>query len=77
MPLEHRRRACEWFCWTRADEQSRAKLPLLIKESEKLVKQHEARQKPAEDRIGPELYGRAAVAEEGLFSRAGWAGRSS
>lgn len=77
MPLEHRRRACEWFCWTHADEQSRAKLPLLIKESEKLVKQHEARQKPAEDRIGPELYGRAAVAEEGLFSRAGWAGRSS
>ena len=76
MPIEHRRRACEWFCWSHADKNDRAKLPLLIKESEKLLKELEAKKAPVEEPVGPELYGTASVAEEGLFSRSGWGGRS-
>ncbi|WP_438286497.1 IS1249 family transposase [Glutamicibacter mishrai] len=76
MPIEHRRRACEWFCWSHADENDRAKLPLLIKESRKVLKELEAKKAPAEELVGPELYGTASVAEEGLYARSGWGGRS-
>lgn len=76
MPIEHRRRACEWFCWTHTDEAERAKLPFLIKESKKLLKELEAKKAPVEGPVGPELYGTASVAEEGLYARSGWGGRS-
>lgn len=77
MPIEHRRRACEWFCWTHADKSSRPTLPALIKANKAYEQeQAEAKQKAAEDPVGPELYGTTATAEEGLYSRAGWAGRT-
>lgn len=76
MPIEHRRRACEWFCWSHTDEQGRAKLPLLIKESRKLLKELEVKNAPVEELIGPELYGTQTIAEEGLYARSGWGGRS-
>jgi len=70
MPIEHRRCACEWFCWTHADSLERPKLPLVIKESELLLKEREAARKPAPDLVGPEVYGTASIAEEGLYARA-------
>lgn len=77
MPIEHRRRACEWFCWTHADKSSRPTLPALIKANKAYEQeQAEVKQKAAEDPVGPELYGTTATAEEGLYSRAGWAGRT-
>lgn len=77
MPIEHRRRACEWFCWTHSLKSSRPTLPELIKATKAYEQeQAEAAQEAAELPIGPEVYGTAAVAEEGLYSRAGWAGRT-
>ncbi|UTM48361.1 IS1249 family transposase [Glutamicibacter mysorens] len=77
MPIEHRRRACEWFCWTHAGKSSRPTLPALIKANKAYEQeQAEAKQNAAEEPVGPELFGTAAVAEEGLYSRAGWAGRN-
>ncbi|MGH3654583.1 hypothetical protein [Glutamicibacter sp.] len=29
MPIEHRRRACEWFCWSHAQKSKRPTLPAL------------------------------------------------
>jgi len=65
-----------WFCWTHADSLERPKLPLVIKESELLLKEREAARKPAPDLVGPEVYGTASFAEEGLYARAAWGGRS-
>ncbi|ALG27778.1 hypothetical protein AOZ07_03175 [Glutamicibacter halophytocola] len=76
MPIEHRRRACEWFCWTHADSLERPALPLIIKESELLLKEREVARKPVPYLVGPEVYGTASIAEEGLYARAGWGGRS-
>ncbi|MHC6176748.1 IS1249 family transposase [Glutamicibacter sp. X7] len=76
MPIEHRRRACEWFCWNRAEPRSRANLPTMIRASGKLVLEREATMKPDEEQVGPVLYGRHTTAEEGLYSRSGWGGRS-
>ena len=77
MPIEHRRRACEWFCWTHSQKSSRPTLPTLIKATKAFAqRQLEAAVQAAEEPLGPELYGTAAVAEEGLYSRAGWAGRT-
>ncbi|GAA1412125.1 hypothetical protein AUR04nite_11340 [Glutamicibacter uratoxydans] len=77
MPVEHRRRAVEWFCWTRADPASRPGLEQFItpelyapaKHAEDLVDE-------AEDLGGPQLYGTEATAEEGLWARAGRAGHT-
>jgi len=72
MPIEHRRRACEWSYWSHADEHDRTKLALLIKESEQLLREQEAKKVPAEEVISPEFFGTASIAEEGLYARAGW-----
>lgn len=77
MPIEHRRRACEWFCWTHSEEEPRPTLPVLIKATEAFMQKLAAKKAPVEERVGPELYGTAAVAEEGLYARAGWGGRSA
>lgn len=50
-------------------------MPLLIKESKKLLKELEAKKAPVEWPVGLEPYGVASVAEEGLYSRSGWPGR--
>ena len=77
MPIEHRRRACEWFCWTHTEAAARPKLPALIKAAAKREQEIAAAKNAVEERVGPELYGTAAIAEEGLYSRAGWGGRTS
>ncbi|MGP9652490.1 IS1249 family transposase [Glutamicibacter sp. AOP38-B1-38] len=76
MPIEHRRRACEWFCWTHTDKSARPKFPALIKAAIVRAERIATAKVAEEKQIGPELYGTAAVAEEGLYARAGWGGRS-
>lgn len=68
MPIEHRRRAAEWF--------------LLLHEIPiNQAHKHAHAPKPtppatiAEERIGPALYDTGLTAEEGLWTRSGWAGR--
>lgn len=79
MPVDHRRRAAEWFCWTRSDPKSRLSLPALIKAADEQQAARKARKLKIEhqhDEIGPQLYGTAAIAEEGLWTRAGRAGHT-
>ncbi|MGP5391955.1 IS256-like element ISAar5 family transposase, partial [Glutamicibacter arilaitensis] len=73
MPIEHRRRACEWFCWTHADEGNRPALRTLLRPEHytpeaKKKAQHMVDEAP----IGPELYGTGPSAEDGQFIRSGW-----
>ncbi|WP_082123928.1 IS1249 family transposase [Arthrobacter sp. YC-RL1] len=78
MPTEHRRAAVEWFCWQHTAKDSRTSLGALIRPEHYTPR---ARKQAAEDlveeQIGPELYGTGTTAEEGLYARIGWGGRSA
>lgn len=77
MPTEHRRRAVEWFCWTHADKASRPPLGTLVEPWHYTpVPKSKTQPELEEAPLGPELYGTATVAEEGLYNRQGWAGRN-
>lgn len=79
MPVEHRRRAAEWYCWTRSDPQSRLSLPALITAADEQQAAQKARKLKAlqeQEIVGPALYGTEAIAEEGLWERAGRAGHT-
>ena len=72
IPEEHMRRAVEWFLYLRNED---PQAPY------QLIEEHHYRPKlksqaPAEEPIGPQIYGQATSAEEGLWNRAGWGGRS-
>lgn len=73
MPVEHRRRACEWFCWTHTDEANRPALGELLRpEHFSPVAKKAAEQVSDDEPIGPELYGTGASTEDGQFIRRGW-----
>ena len=73
LPDEHRRRAVEWYLHQRSENPQPAW---------KLIRrEHHGPAKPPPSAIedepaGPEKIGTAAAAEEGLWVRAGWAGRA-
>lgn len=69
---EHMRRAVEWFLYLRSEDPQAP---------HQLIREHHYRSQPknpapAEEPIGPELYGRSTSAEEGLWDRSGWGGKS-
>lgn len=71
MPPEHQRRAIEWWLTTHA---------IAAPQPASLIRpEHHSpkpKPKPAEEPIGPALYDTGLSAEEGLWTRKGWAGRS-
>ncbi|TLP90351.1 IS1249 family transposase [Nesterenkonia salmonea] len=72
LPEEHMRRAVEWFLYLRSEDPS---------PPHRLIEKRHYRPQPKnpipeEEPIGPELYGHATTAEEGLWNRSGWAGRT-
>ena len=70
MPPAHAVRAVEWWLHAHAQDPA-APHPLIRREH--LVPGPVA---VVEERVGPELLGTGLVAEEGLWSRAGWGGRA-
>lgn len=71
IPAEHMRRAVEWFLYLRSEDPQAA---------HHLIEERHWRPQPkdpalVQEPIGPELYGAAATAEEGLWSRSGWGGK--
>lgn len=76
MPTEHRRTAAEWFCWTHAEPAGRPSLGSLVRPEHYAPQARAEVVQEVEEQIGPELYGTAAIAEEGLYARQGWGGRS-
>ena len=65
------RRAVEWFLYLRSEDPQAA---------HHLIEERHWRPQPndpalVQEPIGPELYGAAATAEEGLWSRSGWGGK--
>lgn len=69
---EHQKRACEWFLYMRSKHPDITKI-LRAYDPKKQVPPK--RPKYTEPDPGPELYGTALTAEEGLWNRSGWAGR--
>ena len=76
MPTEHRRTAAEWFCWTHAESLGRPSLGSLVRPEHYAPQVRAEAVQEVEEQIGPELYGTAAIAEEGLYARQGRGGRS-
>lgn len=77
MPVEHRRRAVEWFCWSHADPASRPGLEEFITPELYVPRRSRDEEIEADDDLdGPQLYGTEAIAEEGLWTRAGRAGHT-
>lgn len=73
MPDHHARKAADWLLNT-LTEHPYDPWELVQRQQRETAKQ--AQPKPVEeDPIGPETYGTSAIAEEGLWARAGWAGR--
>jgi len=68
MPITHRRRAVEWFLLLH-------EIP--IDQAHKHAHRPEPKQPelPADESLGPAFYDTALSAEEGLWTRTGWAGR--
>lgn len=66
MPLEHRRRAIEWFLLLH-------EIPL--NNAHKYASRPEPAPAPPEEPLGPVLYDTGLSPEEGLWHRSGWAGR--
>lgn len=72
LPERHQKRACEWFLYMKSET------PDLIKILQEYDPEKQApRSRPqfTEPDPGPEIYGTALTAEEGLWTRSGWAGR--
>ncbi|NLS10880.1 IS1249 family transposase [Nesterenkonia sp. MY13] len=72
LPEEHMRRAVEWFLYLRSEDPQAP---------HQLIEEHHYQPKPKpqvlrEEPLGPQLDGHAATAEEGLWGRSGWGGRS-
>lgn len=73
MPIEHRRRVCEWFCWTHTEEESRPALGDFLRPEHYAAEAKKiAPQVIDEDPIGPDLYGTGTSIEDGQFVRRGW-----
>jgi len=69
MPIEHRRRAAEWFLLLR-------EIPISQAHKHAQPAQPPQPAPTKEEPIGPALYDNALSAEEGLWHRSGWAGRA-
>lgn len=69
MPIEHRRRAAEWYLLLHEIPIDQAH-----KHTHQPAPKHA--EPPTEEPIGPALYDTALTAEEGLWTRTGWAGRT-
>ena len=73
MPIEHRRRACEWFCWTHTAAENRPALGELLRPEHYAPEARKTGVDLVDDGpIGPELYGTGASAEDGQYVRRGW-----
>lgn len=73
MPDHHARKAVDWLL-NSLSEHPHNPWTLVQRQQQESVKQ--AQQKPVEEEpMGPEAYGTSAIAEDGLWSRKGWAGR--
>lgn len=72
IPEEHMRRAVEWFLYLRS-EAPQAPHTLIEEHHHQPQPRHPD---PAREQIGPALYGTSTTAEEGLWDRLGWAGKS-
>ena len=73
MSEEHRKRAIEWYLYLHSEQ------PLPPAKLTKTNHYRPAKTTPAaptEQNPGPELYSTGLTAEEGLWHRAGWAGRT-
>lgn len=68
MPIEHRRRAIEWFLLLQ-------ETPIDQAHKHATIPTPAPRPPAPEEPLGPALYDTALTAEEGLWSRTGWAGR--
>lgn len=68
MPIEHRRRAVEWFLLLH-------EIPLDRAHEHARIPEPEPPQPAPREPIGPALYDTGLSAEEGLWHRSGWAGR--
>lgn len=67
MPIEHRKRAAEWFLVLHEIPIHQAHTYATMPTPSRVV--------PEEEPLGPELYGTGLDASEGLWERAGWGGR--
>lgn len=72
IPEEHMQRAVEWFLYLHTQD---PQVPHQLIEKHHYHPQPK-KPTPAEEPSGPELYGQATSAEEGLWGRSGWGGKS-
>lgn len=72
LPEEHMRRVVEWFLYLRSEDPKPAHHLI----EERHYRPQPKRPTPVTEPIGPDLYGQATAAEEGLWDRTGWAGKS-
>jgi hypothetical protein len=70
MSPAHQRRAADWFCYLHSCHPSPHALLTQFD-------QHHHHAQPVDDPVLPPLYGTGLTAEEGLWTRKGWAGRST
>ena len=73
MPENHARKAVDWLLNSLTEHPHD---PWTLAKRHHHQTAESAKQKPAEEEpLGPETYGTATTAEEGLWARKGWAGR--
>lgn len=73
MSEEHQKRAIEWYFYLHSETPDQ---PAQLIRPEQYTPTRPAAQTAVEQPHGPEEYGNTATAEEGLWARKGWAGRT-
>ncbi len=76
MPADHRRRACEWWCYQHSTSPAPPRTLIRPKHTQPSSPSPDMLGRDDNNALGPAKYDTNPTAEEGLWARKGWAGRS-